>query len=69
MSGCDTLKPDISFVDYKKLYKETVTVEEVCENDYYGGREIRYWYECDLEKLFNLLVELNIIDNEEYKEN
>ena len=63
------LKPDISFVDYKKLYKETVTIEEVRENDYYGGREIRYWYECNLEKLFNLLVELNIVDNEEYKEN
>lgn len=63
------LKPDISFVDYNKLYNETVTVEETCEHDYYGGRELRYWYECDLEKLFNLLVELNIIDNEEYKEN
>lgn len=62
------LAPEISMVNYKNLYNETVTIEENKENDYYGGSEIRYWYKCDLDKLFKLLVKLNIIDNEDYKE-
>jgi hypothetical protein len=58
----EKLCPDISFMTYKKLYNETVTIEERSENDYYGGTEYRHNYKCDLEKLHKLMVELNIIE-------
>lgn len=59
----EKLCPDISFMTYKKLYNETVTIEERSENDYYGGTEYRHNYKCDLEKLHKLMVELNIIES------
>ena len=58
----EKLCPDISFMIYKKLYNETVTIEERSEHDYYGGTEYRHNYKCDLEKLHKLMVELNIIE-------
>lgn len=58
----EQLCPDISFMTYKKLYNETVTVEERSENDYYGGTEYRHYYKCDLEKLHKMMVDLNIIE-------
>lgn len=58
----EKLCPDISFMTYKKLYNETVTIEERSEHDYYGGTEYRHNYKCDLEKLHKLMVELNIIE-------
>lgn len=52
---------DINFRTYKKLYNETVTVEEISEHDYYGGTEYRHYYKCDLEKLYKMMVELNLL--------
>lgn len=56
------LCPDISFMTYKKLYNETVTVKEESECDYYGGTEYRHYYKCDLEKLHKMMIELNLLE-------
>lgn len=56
------LCPDISFMTYKKLYNGTVTIEEESERDYYGGTEYRHYYKCDLEKLYKMMVELNLLE-------
>ena len=57
----EKLCPEVSFLTYKRLYNETVTIVEKAERDYYGGTEYRHYFECDLKKLYNLMVELNLI--------
>jgi hypothetical protein len=53
--------PNITFLQYQKLRKCCVTCEEDYENDYYGGTEyFRYWA-CDMKKLYETLVEFNLI--------
>lgn len=54
--------PNISMLQYKKLYRETVTVEERGESDYYGGYCSYGYYACDLKKLYSMLVEMNLIE-------
>lgn len=53
--------PDIPFLKYKSIYNECVTIEEDYEYDYYGGCENFNIYCCDLNRLFELLVELGYI--------
>ena len=53
--------PDISFLKYKSIYNECVTIEDDYECDYYGGRENFNIYCCDLNRLFELLVESGYI--------
>lgn len=50
--------PDITFLQYKKIYGACVTVEEDHEDDYYGGREYFNFYCCDLKKLYEMLIEM-----------
>lgn len=57
------LCPNINFLTYKRLYNETVTIEEKEERDYYSGTEYRHYYKCDLEKLHKLMIELNLIES------
>ena len=58
----ENLCPDINFMTYKKLYNETVTIDKWKEDDYYGGTEYRHCFRCDLEKLYKLMIELNLIE-------
>lgn len=51
----EKMDPNITFLKYKKLMKETVTIEEFEEGDYYGGSVKYAYYVCDLEKLYELL--------------
>lgn len=53
--------PTMSILQYKKIYRECVTVETEYEHDYYGGSWENAYYECDLRKLYNLLVEMNLV--------
>lgn len=55
------LCPNITFLQYKKLYRECVTVKTEYEHDYYGGSWENAYYECDLRKLYQLMVEMNLI--------
>jgi len=53
--------PDMSFLRYKKLYNDCVETETKDDSDYYGGRTTDAYYVCDLEKLYNLLIEMDLI--------
>lgn len=52
--------PEISFLVYKKLMKECVSMVEHEENDYYSRITYVRW-ECDLKKLYELLKEMEKI--------
>ncbi len=51
--------PTITFLQYKKLYNNTVTMEERDNSDYYSRATEAYW-RCDLEKLWDMLKEMGI---------
>ena len=51
--------PTISFLQYKKLYSSTVTVETRTEFDYYSDSEYAF-YSCDIEELVKQLVNMGI---------
>ena len=53
--------PKISFLQYKKLINECIETEEDLSYDYYGGREYRHRWKCDMEKLYDMLKEMNLI--------
>lgn len=55
--------PNISFLQYKQIYKEFVVVKDYHVSDYYGGGETYAYYECDLEKLINKLVDMGLIES------
>lgn len=50
----ETVKPDITYLRYKKLIKECVTKEKIDTSDYYENSTSMRW-KCDLEKFFNFL--------------
>jgi len=56
--------PTITFLQYKKICRECVTVKEYSESDYYGGTVNYAKYVCDTKKLYALLVELDIVKEE-----
>lgn len=51
--------PLITFLQYKKIYKECVTIEEFNSSDYYV-KSTSARHVCDLEKLYNMLVDMGI---------
>ncbi len=55
------LCPNIGFLQYKKLYNKTVSIHTWDEHDYYGGCRQNAEYECDLYKLYTMMVEMNLI--------
>jgi hypothetical protein len=52
--------PDIAFMQYKKLYNETVTIKTKDDSDYYS-KEIVAFYSCDITKLYGIMRELSLI--------
>ena len=53
--------PTISFLQYKKIYGECVTTKDEHESGYYGSYSDYLYYSCDLIKLNNMLVEMQLI--------
>lgn len=53
--------PAIGFLQYKKLYNETVTTEIKGDGDYYGGYVEYANYICNLSKLNEMLIEMGLI--------
>lgn len=53
--------PSISFMQYKKLYNECVSIHSEHESDYYGGSTINYCYKLDLKQMYNMLNEMGLI--------
>ena len=55
------LCPNISFLQYKKIYRECVWTDTFDERDYYGGSTSHSIYKCDVKKLKNILNEMGIV--------
>ena len=58
----ERVAPNITFMKYKRLYNECVTVETDYEYDYYGGCCNKAYYKCDLRKLYDMMEEMNLIE-------
>lgn len=53
--------PNITFLQYKRILSQCVTIKEWKDYDYYGGSTTNYRYECDLKKLGDFLEENHLI--------
>lgn len=51
--------PTITFLQYKKLYKNCVRMEERDNSDYYSSTREAYW-RCDLKELWDMLDEMGL---------
>lgn len=56
--------PNISFIQYKNVYRKCVTQKTRTEHDYYGGSEEKAWWECNLKTLYKTLLEKGLITEE-----
>lgn len=54
----EEIVPSLTFLHYKKIYRECVITEATDEPDYYGGGYNYMNWACDLKKLYNQLNEL-----------
>jgi hypothetical protein len=61
----EKIAPSISFLEYKKIMKNCVTIESDTQRDYYSEANISY-FECDVQKLYDILLQYNKIETEEY---
>ena len=57
--------PGITFLQYKKIMRSCVTIEESYDSDYYGGGCNYNRYICDIKKLYETLEELGCIKKTE----
>jgi predicted kinase len=55
--------PNIGFLTYKKLKRECCTLVTREEGDYYGGSTTNSRHICDVQKLYDILVEMKILDS------
>ena len=53
--------PNISFIQYKNVYRKCVTRKTRTDYDYYGSSEERAWFECNLKDLYKILLEKGLI--------
>ena len=53
--------PAITYLQYKKVYRECVSIRESYESDYYSGTTTYARYVCDLKKLYAMLVETGVV--------
>lgn len=60
----EQIAPSITFLKYKKLYKECVTIERNEDPSYYGGSTTYAKYVCDVCKLLDMLEEMGEISYE-----
>lgn len=54
--------PNITYLQYKKIQQECVEIDEYTEHDYYGGVEHLQRWKCDLEKLYEMLKEMKLVE-------
>jgi predicted kinase len=54
--------PNITFLQYRKVYAASVTIKESSDSDYYGGTTHHAQYVCDLKKLHEALKEIGVIE-------
>lgn len=54
--------PGISYLQYKKIVKECVTLETTEYNDYYGGTTHEQYWKTDMLRLYEMLKEMNLLN-------
>jgi len=54
--------PNISFIQYKRIFSECVEIDNFEESDYYGGTEYKSRYKLDVRKCYEMLRERNLIE-------
>lgn len=57
--------PNITFMQYKKIYNECVETDTYSEGDYYGGCVEYAYFKCDMSVLFKELLERGLIKEED----
>jgi hypothetical protein len=58
----EKISPNITFLQYKRVYNNCVTTDTGSESDYYGGSTSYAYYKCNIEQLYNELDSLNLIN-------
>ena len=53
--------PNISYIQYKNVYRRCVIQKTRSVRDYYGGYEEKAWWECNLKELYKILLEKGLI--------
>lgn len=56
--------PNISFIQYKNIYRKCVVQKTRTDYDYYSGSEEKAWWECNLKTLYKTLLEKGLITEE-----
>lgn len=59
----EKIVPNISFLQYKKIKNHCVEQIEWHEYDYYSSGTMRACWRCDMKKLYNMLKEMNLIED------
>lgn len=54
--------PNLSFLQYKKIWNQCVEIQEDSESGYYGSYEDYNQYKCNLNELYNIMCEMNLIN-------
>jgi len=57
---------NIGFLKYKNIRNQCVSTDEYSEGDYYGGSVTYGRYTLDVEKLYNILVDMEVLDPETF---
>lgn len=57
----ESIAPTLTFLQYKKINRECVSMDTRSEGDYYGGSTHYAFWVCDKVKLFELLEEMGYV--------
>jgi len=58
----EKVSPSITFLQYKKIMNECVSVHEYSDHDYYGGCTYHNQYQLNVSCLYNYLVDKGLLD-------
>ena len=58
----EVISPNMTFLQYKRIYRECVSLTTNHSTDYYGGWSDTATYVCSIEKLFNELLQMGYIN-------
>lgn len=55
--------PDITYLQYKKLHKQCVTLKTEDEHDYYGGSISYSWWSCNVDLFKDVLQKMGYLND------
>jgi hypothetical protein len=54
--------PNVSFLQYRSIKEQSCRIIEDGGDDYYGGSWTNFQHRCDLQKLYDAIVGLQLVD-------